>query len=276
MVNNADYIGWIRGEEQTNNRTGMKNAPYQEVFLVLEVAMVKKFFLIMVLLAGTAFTVLFGEAFDFSVIVGTSTATTAVATATEQATATVEYTATEEPTATEQITQTLEATSTPEATATPEEETATATPTSTATNTPLTPTNTITPTEAYNELFEVQTGSPVYMTNFVHPDAGCNWQGVAGQVFSSNGSPLVGYVARLTGTYNGVTVNMLGLTGLVENEPYGPGSFEFVVGTTALDSQDMLYIQLFDATGIEVTAPVALTTYSSCSKNLQIINFVAK
>lgn len=239
--------------------------------------MVKKFFLILVLLAGTAFTVLFGEAFDFSVITGTSTATTAVVTATEQVTVTLEYTVTEEPTATEQTTQTLEATSTPEVTAAPEEETATATPTSTAVNTPtFTPTNTIKPTETYNELFEVQTGSPVYMTNFVHPDAGCNWQGVAGQVFNSSGTALVGYVARLTGTYNGANVNMLGLTGLVENEPYGPGSFEFVIGSTALDSQDLLYIQLFDSTGIEVTAPVALTTYSSCSKNLQIINFVAK
>jgi len=108
------------------------------------------------------------------------------------------------------------------------------------------------------------------------PETGCNWQGVAGQVFNRQGLPLVGYVVRVSGVYNGQPLNLLGLTGLVENTPYGPGSFELVLGSQALDTQDVLYVQLFEPSGTEVSAPVGLTTYSSCSKNLLIINFVEK
>ncbi len=236
--------------------------------------MVKKFLLMVILLAGTALTLVFGDVFELPFIE-------------EPPAATASFTA--QPTATIQATSTAstEPTATTEATATPEQST-TDLPTPTITSTPLptltatataSPTATSSPTateEIFNELFEVQTGSPVYVTNFVHPQAACNWQGVAGQVFTRQGLPLVGYVVRVSGVYNGQPVNLLGLTGLVENTPYGPGSFELVLGSQALDTQDVLYIQLFEPSGTEVSAPVGLTTYSSCSKNLLIINFVEK
>lgn len=230
--------------------------------------MVKKFLLMVILLAGTALTLVFGDIFELPVIEEKPTAT---ASFTAQPTETVQVT----------VTSSIEPTATTEATATPEE-IATDLPTPTFTITPLptfTATATASPTateEIFNELFEVQTGSPVYVTNFVHAQAACNWQGVAGQVFTRQGLPLIGYVVRVSGVYKGQPVNLLGLTGLVENTPYGPGSFELVLGSTALDSQDQLYIQLFEPSGTEVSAPVGLTTYSSCSKNLLIINFVEK
>lgn len=232
--------------------------------------MVKRFIMLLVLLAGTALTVLLGEGFNFLDTDPTAAATytstfvlepTAATAQTETAVPTAEYTSTPAPS------------STPDNTAT-----ATAIPTNTATATP-TATNTSTPIPtlpAVNDPFKVQPGSPVYTVNFVHPAAGCNWEGVAGQVLSSDGSPLTGYILKVSGTYNGAAVNQIGLSGLVTNEPYGPGSFEFVLGTTAVDSENKLTIQLFSPAGVEMISPVSFNTFAACSKNLMIINFQQK
>lgn len=239
--------------------------------------MVKRFILLVILLAGTALTVLFGEGFDFlnpdpteTVAITTTMASTLPVGATE----TIMATETEAPTATSEVTRTEIPTATDEMTATT---TSTNTVTATPTNTPTTTATTATATPTPNtDLFEVQTGSPVYTVNFAHPEAACNWQGVAGQVLSKTGAPLTNYILKISGTYNGASVNQIGLSGLVTNTPYGPGSFEFVLGTTTVESNDLLTIQVFSPTGTEVLGPVSIDTYGSCSKNLQIINFQAK
>lgn len=232
--------------------------------------MIKRFVMLVILLAGTALTVLFGEGFNFLNPDPTAT-TPVVVTQTAESTLTAVFTETEVPTATSEATATEEPTAT-------EEMTATATETSTATATPTnTPTATATATPTPNDdLFVVQTGSPVFTINFAHPEAACNWQGVAGQILSKTGAPLQNYILKITGTYNGESINMIGLSGLVTNTPYGPGSFEFVLGTTLVDSTDMLTIQVFNPSGTEVMGPVSIDTYGSCSKNLQVINFQAK
>lgn len=229
--------------------------------------MFKKLLILMALLATTAFTVVLGEDFDFSFLFSDPTevivATTVAPTATLEEVVNATFTSTELPTET----------STPEPTSTtlPTE---TATETSTPTFTPtFTPTNTATPV-IYQ--FSAQTGSPVYTTNFVHTTEGCNWVGIAGQIFDSNGDPLTNYVVKVSGTYNGASVNILALTGLVTNLPYGPGSYEVVIGSKTLDSTNSLNIQLFDPTGLEASAVIPLTTYASCSKNLTILNFIQK
>lgn len=230
--------------------------------------MIKKFFLMVVLLAATAVTVLFGEGLDFwnltpdptTVICENCTPTPTVTEASVIATEPTVLSTTEEFTSTPVDTETPAATSTPEVTATP-----TNTPTNTVTATP-----TVAPV---TDLFSVQTGSPVYMTNFVHTTEGCAWQGIAGQIFGKNGLPLNDYIIRVTGTYNGSPVSYLGVTGYVANSPYGPGSYEVVFGTTALDSTGLLNLQLFNSDGIEVTNLIPIDTFSSCSKNLEILNF---
>jgi len=236
--------------------------------------MIKRFLLLIVLLAGTALTVLLGEGFDFLGGNLTPTATslmtlTSISTLPAEATATAVFTVTEAPTATSEFTSTPVPTATLEPTATP---TDVPTETPIPTNTPI-PTATVSP---FTDLFLIQPGSPVYTTNFVHPADACNWQGVAGQVLAKDGSPLTNYILKITGTYNGVAVNQIGLSGLVANEPYGPGSFEFVLGATAVDSANMLTIQLFSPQAVEVMGPVSISTFASCSQNLQIINFQQK
>ena len=230
--------------------------------------MIKKLFLLVVLLAGTAVTVLFGEGF-LSLFVGETP--TAVPVETEGTL----------PSQTLAVIETLEPTFTQVATLEPlPTETLQPTPTLEPTATPL-PTETATPQPTptfmlISETLKFQEGSPVYMPNFVHTVEGCAWQGIAGQIFGADGKPMVNYVLRLTGSYNGVQVNQIGVTGSIQNLPYGPGSYEFELGTTAVDSENQLFLQIFNTSYEEVTNLIPLTTYSSCSKNLEILNFQQK
>jgi len=181
-------------------------------------------------------------------------------TVTEIVSATQTFAGTNAPTLTSTSTPTATATRTPTATAT-------RTPTATATRTPtVTPSPTPMP-------YAVQTGSPVFMANFAHTDAACNWEGIAGQVFDKSGNPVLNYVVKVTGTYNSKSVSLLSVSGTVTNNPYGPGSYEIVLGTTALNSTNLLSIQVFDAAGNAISNAVKFSTYSDCSKNLVIMNF---
>jgi hypothetical protein len=197
-------------------------------------------------------------------------APTLTVTATELPTATGTSIPTVQPTATATLAPTATATVAPTATATLAP-TATATITQTATAVPPTATATIKPMT-----FEVQATTPVYMVNFAHPTDGCKWQGVAGQVFDDAGKPLINYIVKITGTYNGATVSSMGLTGMVSGTPYGPASYEIVLGKTAISSVDLLTIQLFDPSGKVLTEPLTFSTSADCSKNLVIINYKEK
>lgn len=181
----------------------------------------------------------------------------------ELPTATLEPTIGFTPTATETAlpTATLEPTATLLPTATlPPTATVTPLPTATATAVP----------------FKVQAMTPIFMSNFAHPEAACNWQGVAGQVFDANLVPVMNYIVKITGTYNNLPVNSVGITGMVAGLPYGPGSYEIVLGTAPVTSLDALTIQLFDANGDPVTEPQKFSTSQDCSKNLVLVNFQHK
>lgn len=195
----------------------------------------------------------------------------------EEATATPIEIATEVPTETVAVTDTPTATATALPTDTPTAiATIASTATTAATSTAVAATNTptFTPTATSSALsFSVQTGSPVYLANFARPGKGCSWSGVAGQVFDSAGKPLTGYIVKITGKYNSTTINSVGVTGMVNGTPYGPGSFEIVLGLKAVTSTNLLTIQVFEPDGDAVTTPITFSTYADCSKNLMIINF---
>lgn len=241
--------------------------------------MLKKLLWLTILILITACTVYAANG-GIDINLGTPTPTqcvdcTAVPTAIINASATPESTIESSPTA--EITEATTEVPTDVATVTATETvipTATATllPTETATPT-FTPTATLTPT-SIPMAYKVQTATPVFMTNFAHTDAGCSWQGVAGQVFDKSGNPVKNFVVKITGSYNGAVISMLGVTGMVAGNPYGPGGYEIVLGTTPINSVDTLSVQVFDGTGNAVTAPLKFSTSSDCSKNLVIINFV--
>jgi hypothetical protein len=146
---------------------------------------------------------------------------------------------------------------------------ATATNTATATQTATlirTPTPTPLP-------YSLQPGSPAYISNFAHPQAGCNWIGVAGQVFGPQGVPQTNLVVVVEGLYGGKVINAVGVTGTVAGDIYGPGGYEVAFSNTLLATQGMLSAQVFDLSGNPLTEAITFDTYSSCAKNLIIINF---
>jgi hypothetical protein len=150
------------------------------------------------------------------------------------------------------------------------------TKTSTPTKTPV-PTSTSTQTKTATAIvmqYEVQSNSPVYMQNFAHPELGCNWLGVAGQVFDKSGVPVENLVIVVEGTLNNQSVELLGLTSGSLSSDYGIAPYEIQIASQVLASEGALTVTVYDLSGNLLSLPVAFNTYSDCTKNLVIVNFV--
>ena len=146
------------------------------------------------------------------------------------------------------------ATSTPDAEAT---STTVISPTPTLTNTG-TPAPTVTQTPFPLIL---QSGSPAYIQNFAHMDAGCNWLGIAGQVFDADGKTIKNLVVNVKGNLGQTIIDEIGLTGVPEADIYGPGGYEIKIADKAVDSENTLKIQVFDIHGNNLTNAIAIKTF---------------
>lgn len=120
----------------------------------------------------------------------------------------------------------------------------------------------------------LQTGSPVFTINFAHPNEGCNWLSVAGQVFDSMGRAQTELVLFLGGTLEDKTIDTATLTGLAP--AYGPGGFEIKLSDHPVASSQSLYIQIFDMEGNQLSEKIYFDTKSSCEENIILINFVSQ
>lgn len=137
----------------------------------------------------------------------------------------------------------------------------------------FTPTPGVTGTPGRGMPFVVSPGTPVGTSSQTfHAESGCNWLGVAGQVFDLSGAPVSGQQVRIGGTLLGSAVDMLTLTGLTT--AYGTaGFYEFVLGTKPVVSKGTLWVQLIDQGGVPMSDKVYFDTYDSCDKNLIFVNF---
>ncbi len=116
-------------------------------------------------------------------------------------------------------------------------------------------------------------GNPAAMANTVfHPGEGCDWQGVAGRVVDLQGRPMVGVVLKLTGLYDGRTVDMTTLSGGAAAW-YGESGYEFVLGDKPVSTNVTLAVQLVDQALMPLSNRVIFSTYETCDKNLILINF---
>jgi len=159
-------------------------------------------------------------------------------------------------------------TSTPKVTATPSD-----TPTATATERPAA---TYTPTAVP---YSLQLMNPFYLKNFTHDDLGCDWLGVAGQIFNFEGKVQKNIVIRAGGEINGVPVIEEMVMPLAEPDTdlaYGPGGFELTLANSLADTESEVWIQLFHLNGDPISDKYFLTTYNDCQKNLILLNFVEK
>jgi hypothetical protein len=116
-----------------------------------------------------------------------------------------------------------------------------------------------------------QSGSPAYVTNFAHPDAGCNWLGIAGQIFDKQGNPVSNLVVNVGGALGSSQVSLLGMTGT--SRIYGSSAYEVVLGSHAQDSNAGVWVQISNLSGKPVSERMYLRTYASCDKNLIILNY---
>ncbi|PKO17682.1 MAG: hypothetical protein CVU39_04160 [Chloroflexi bacterium HGW-Chloroflexi-10] len=118
-------------------------------------------------------------------------------------------------------------------------------------------------------LFGTQTILPILLPNFVYPELGCAWMGVAGQVFGKDGSPVEGLVVVVEGLINDQKVEGLGFTGL--SPAYGPGGFEIQIANESIGG--IFWIQVFDQSGNPITGVYSYVMPGTCEQNLAIINF---
>ncbi len=101
---------------------------------------------------------------------------------------------------------------------------------------------------------------------------GCNWMGVAGRIQDADGSPITGIQVHLVGYIGGRTRDLLTLSGT--GQAFGPGGYEFTLGSQPLGTVDSVWIQLVEQNGLPLSARVRFSTYEDCSRNLIVINFV--
>ncbi len=101
---------------------------------------------------------------------------------------------------------------------------------------------------------------------------GCSWTGIAGQIFGpNNGEPIKYLLVHLEGTWDSLAFDQDAITGSAPE--YGPGGYEFNLGTTTVASNGTLWVQAVDAAGMPLSERVYLTTYPDCEHNLLIVNF---
>jgi len=156
--------------------------------------------------------------------------------------------------------------------------TATYTPRPTSTPAPTeTPFSLFTPTNTTEALFgmpyDVASGSPVAISSVTfHPEAGCYWMGVAGQVLDISGAPVsTGVVIQLSGVIGGDFVDITSLTGIAPQ--YGQSGYEFFLGDRPIASNNTLWVQLIDQAGRALSEKIYFETFDDCSRNLVFINF---
>jgi hypothetical protein len=162
---------------------------------------------------------------------------------------------------------TLQPTLTPSVTPTFPPPTPTRTPTPTPTDTP-TPGPSATATATFSPFpFTKDQNSPQYLQNFAN-SAGCNWMGVAGEVFNLEGNP-VGpgeYVVHVWDSGIDQRVEVGGAPA------YGPSGYEqFIFDAPRVQEQS---IQLETSNGTAVSQVYRFQTRASCNQNLIWFSFV--
>jgi hypothetical protein len=111
----------------------------------------------------------------------------------------------------------------------------------------------------------LQMGTPLLRDNFAN-GAGCNWQGIAGQVINGQGEAVVGVQVKVTGDN---TAELSTISG--SNTLYGASGWEIKVGDTLNNFRYQVSLWIG---GVQVSEAVPVVFPGSCQQNLALINFV--
>jgi len=119
-------------------------------------------------------------------------------------------------------------------------------------------------------------GNPQYVPSAAgwHPDLGCDFMAVAGQVIDVDGAPLLNLFIEVGGTLGGKNIGnptLLQMTGLAT--AFGPAGYEVKLADKPIDSNGTLWIRVIDQAGLPLSDKVHFYTYADCQQNLIIIYF---
>lgn len=140
------------------------------------------------------------------------------------------------------------------------------------TTTVIQPMQVLTPTPVLISSFIVQEQMPIYLPNFAHLSAGCDWMGVAGQVFDSDGQEIQDLTIMLGNTLTAEEQIIAARTGLAP--AYGPGGYEIQIADKTFDSSNSIWVQVINPAGQAVSTKFFFDTFDDCSRNLILINFI--
>ncbi len=129
-----------------------------------------------------------------------------------------------------------------------------------------TPTPTQTPKAAFSGTFKG------IDSTIIHPEFGCNWQGIGGTVVDANNADILRMTIRLVGTYDGKIKNELTVSSIAP--AYGKSGFEFFLGDKPIFTKGTLYLQLLDQNGVPQSDNLYIDTYADCAQNLTLVRFV--
>lgn len=128
-----------------------------------------------------------------------------------------------------------------------------------------------TPVPVMDPTFTLQEGGPFYLPNFTHPDDGCNWMGVAGQVFNQAGDELLNLTIIAGGLVEGQEHDRSAITGLTT--AYGLGGYEIQLSSQPVDSSGTYWVQVSDQDSNPLSERIYFDTFNDCDRNLVLVNF---
>lgn len=106
----------------------------------------------------------------------------------------------------------------------------------------------------------------IYMGNFANT-AGCNWQGIGGQVYDTNNQPLTGINVHVIGGGGFERQTVSGANSL-----YGISGWEVAVGNSVAPASYI--VELRSAANVPISPQVQVTFSGDCANNLGLVNFV--
>ena len=129
------------------------------------------------------------------------------------------------------------------------------------------------PEPPYTEMkYALQDGGPFYLPNFTHPEQGCSWMGVAGQVFDDNAFEVLGLTIIAGKDFADEESHRAAITG--QSTAYGLGGYEILLVNNTVASSQAYWVQVFDSQGQPLSEQIYFDTYDDCERNLILVNFV--
>jgi hypothetical protein len=129
-----------------------------------------------------------------------------------------------------------------------------------------------TPDPLVDAAFILQPGGPFYLPNFNHPEDGCQWLGVAGQVFDNDGLEILNLAVIAGNRLAGEDHSLAATTG--QASAYGLGGYEIKLSNQSLNTSNIFWVQVLGTEGQPLSQRIYFDTREDCEQNLVLVNFV--